>query len=322
MKKSVACVRTYAVALIGLLLLIGISHGAVSQHVTPNIYFHWDPPRLYFQCDWTYNDFNWSAGQPTGYEPALLFAPDNWNDMIAGDDKYGYFWGWIELEPNDNITLSIHEVRGRIFNPDIDTLLCLDVSNRTRDQNLTSFLDMELRFDGDGNGDFEYILVFPRVEVENADRDLLRELEPSDTIGDPVSMTNGTIELEIIRSGNATQTLHIVGTPYSDPNYSYIDIPFDLDTDNDGIGDFSDPDDDNDGHDDIDDWFPKDSNEWLDSDWDGIGNNADIDANGNFIPDVFEFVLIIFAILIPVLIVFAIVIRKKGFYVVETMKKK
>lgn len=47
------------------------------------------------------------------------------------------------------------------------------------------------------------------------------------------------------------------------------------DFDVDGIGDNSDLDDDNDGFQDIDDQFPKDPNEWLDSDNDGIGDNSD-----------------------------------------------
>ncbi|HEY9033773.1 MAG TPA: GLUG motif-containing protein, partial [Pseudomonadales bacterium] len=59
------------------------------------------------------------------------------------------------------------------------------------------------------------------------------------------------------------------------------DLPFDasewLDTDGDGIGNNADSDDDNDGVADNEDAFPLDDSEWLDTDGDGIGNNADSD---------------------------------------------
>ena len=48
-----------------------------------------------------------------------------------------------------------------------------------------------------------------------------------------------------------------------------------LDTDGDGIGNNSDTDDDNDGWPDSNDFFPLDANEWLDTDRDGIGDNGD-----------------------------------------------
>ena len=47
------------------------------------------------------------------------------------------------------------------------------------------------------------------------------------------------------------------------------------DTDNDGIGDNADNDDDNDGVIDDEDAFPKDPSEWEDTDNDGVGNNSD-----------------------------------------------
>ena len=50
-----------------------------------------------------------------------------------------------------------------------------------------------------------------------------------------------------------------------------------LDTDSDGIGDNADTDDDNDGVEDDFDVFPNDAEEWLDSDGDGIGDNADVE---------------------------------------------
>ena len=48
-----------------------------------------------------------------------------------------------------------------------------------------------------------------------------------------------------------------------------------LDTDGDGVGNNADLDDDGDGYDDTDDLFPLDASEWSDTDGDGIGDNAD-----------------------------------------------
>ncbi|MCW8327919.1 thrombospondin type 3 repeat-containing protein [Photobacterium sp. SDRW27] len=61
-----------------------------------------------------------------------------------------------------------------------------------------------------------------------------------------------------------------------------------IDTDNDGIGNNADSDDDGDGVEDDVDAFPLDATESLDSDGDGIGNNADPDDNNNGIDDVDE----------------------------------
>ena len=58
-----------------------------------------------------------------------------------------------------------------------------------------------------------------------------------------------------------------------------------LDTDGDGIGNNADTDDDNDGVLDADDAFPLDPAESLDTDGDGIGNNADLDDDYDGITD-------------------------------------
>ena len=67
------------------------------------------------------------------------------------------------------------------------------------------------------------------------------------------------------------------------------DVPLDasetVDTDDDGIGNNADPDDDNDGVDDADDAFPLDPEEHSDADGDGIGDNADPDDDNDGIPD-------------------------------------
>ena len=47
-------------------------------------------------------------------------------------------------------------------------------------------------------------------------------------------------------------------------------------------------DDDNDGYNDTEDAFPLDLNEWIDTDGDGIGNNADPDDDGDSCADVID----------------------------------
>ena len=61
-----------------------------------------------------------------------------------------------------------------------------------------------------------------------------------------------------------------------------------IDTDQDGIGNNADTDDDNDGYLDDNDTFPLDSSEWLDTDSDGIGNNADTDDDNDLLLDLKE----------------------------------
>ena len=54
-----------------------------------------------------------------------------------------------------------------------------------------------------------------------------------------------------------------------------LDLAVGIDTDGDGVPDFTDA-------------FPNDSSETLDTDRDGIGNNADLDDDGDGMPDGFE----------------------------------
>nr|WP_293169119.1 thrombospondin type 3 repeat-containing protein [Allomuricauda sp.] len=75
-------------------------------------------------------------------------------------------------------------------------------------------------------------------------------------------------------AGNPTEPLGFVNGTY-----------YDLDNDNDGIGDSTDPDDDNDGVPDVEDAFPNDPNESVDSDGDGEGDNADDDDDNDGTPD-------------------------------------
>lgn len=85
---------------------------------------------------------------------------------------------------------------------------------------------------------------------------------------------------------------------YFFPNQSVtIDIPIDafpldpneqVDTDGDGVGNEADPDNDNDGILDTEDAFPNDASETIDTDGDGIGNNLDPDDDNDGYSDLIE----------------------------------
>jgi parallel beta-helix repeat protein len=74
---------------------------------------------------------------------------------------------------------------------------------------------------------------------------------------------------------------------------------FPADFDHDFDPDSSDSDDDNDGISDVNDVFPYNSGEWVDSDSDGIGDNEDPDDNNNGIHDFIEIPLIVIIFVLP-----------------------
>ena len=65
------------------------------------------------------------------------------------------------------------------------------------------------------------------------------------------------------------------GVPDSEDAFP-VDPEESVDTDGDGVGNNADQDDDGDGYGDQEDQFPLDPTEWLDSDGDGVGDNADV----------------------------------------------
>jgi parallel beta-helix repeat protein len=75
-------------------------------------------------------------------------------------------------------------------------------------------------------------------------------------------------------------------------------IKINLDSDGDGVLDEYD-------------FAPEDPKEWIDSDNDGIGDNADPDDNGNFIPDDLELFTVLIAILAIILFLILIIRLKK-----------
>ena len=103
---------------------------------------------------------------------------------------------------------------------------------------------------------------------------------------------NATAEIEVLSTQMIYQRAEpgdrdLDGVP--DEEDAFPDDPNEaVDTDGDGVGNNADPDDDNDGILDGDDEFPNDASESVDTDGDGIGNNADTDDDGDGYLDNFE----------------------------------
>ena len=108
------------------------------------------------------------------------------------------------------------------------------------------------------------------------------------------SATTYTVTGEDQSGNSATATVSITvaaldsdGDGVDDASDAFPNDPNEsVDTDGDGIGNNADTDDDGDGVPDVDDVFPLDASESLDTDGDGIGNNADTDGDGDGVPDV------------------------------------
>ncbi|MCK4704062.1 MAG: thrombospondin type 3 repeat-containing protein [Gammaproteobacteria bacterium] len=111
----------------------------------------------------------------------------------------------------------------------------------------------------------------------------------------PVKVWNGTFEVsvgscQIINAQGITPTPGNTdgdgdGVPDTSDAFP-LDPTETVDTDLDGIGNNADTDDDNDGTPDITDAFPLDPTETVDTDLDGIGNNADTDDDNDGTPDI------------------------------------
>jgi hypothetical protein len=84
------------------------------------------------------------------------------------------------------------------------------------------------------------------------------------------------------------------GVPDSDDAFP-VDPNESLDTDGDGVGDNADRDDDGDGYADDEDSFPLDPSEWVDSDGDGVGDNADPSFGGDTVSSTFNLLLMTIA---------------------------
>jgi len=294
--------KVFAVGIGFLLFLVQIPC-VESKDIHPYYFQHND--HYFHGSIWLYPSINQTTGEPMlrfGHNSHYFYYDDyeiSYYDkgyLFEEESSYG---GTVQVGPNESVSFSLSHINDRIYNSDI--LWEFSISSGVDPWDNSFDYDnilYELRFDGDGNGEFEYIIEFPD--------DFFRR-NPSSTIGEPMDMTNGTIELIVTRMDNSSADYIIYCGPFS----SYIQVPFDIDTDNDGEGDYSDSDDDNDGHSDREDWFPADPREWKDTDRDGIGDNTDSDYNGNGIPDDFEIPFAIGIILIPTIVIAIFVKRIK-----------
>jgi hypothetical protein len=277
------------------ILLITISSDAQS----PDNIFHWGdpiPPRLFLDRDDSSDD-------------NYYLAYGELSSRLSGDIiyftknshcYYGYDGGRIILNPNETITLTIEDVGNRPYNPNIEIELCINPGALNPER---MRLDAQMRCDGNSDGHFEYIIDFTSIPFSDS---WAHVSGPSSTNGQALDMDGGTIELILSSSESNPEPLTIQCN-----SYSYLQIPFDLDTDNDGTTDYSDTDDDNDGYTDGSDRFPLDPSEWRDSDLDLVGDNEDDDDNDNKIPDILEIPISMGIILVPFVIILIVMNKMK-----------
>jgi hypothetical protein len=292
---------------IGLVFLLMVFPNVASEDYR---YEFRDFPDHYFHGSiWLYPSENITTGENgLSFYPNIqyIYDRDFFNDdffppldPIDISDEDFRLMDELVIEENEVLNLTISNVSGRLYNPEIETRLTMGYWNYWYSGVECNF---RLKCDGDGDGIFEYTAIFP----ENPQYG--NEIEPVTEIGEPNDMTNGTILLEISNSGHNTVEISndVTNDFMGNDMNTYIQVPFNIDYDSDGIGDYTDSDDDNDGYSDQDDEFPINPKEWRDSDGDGIGDNQDRDDNGNGIPDDLELPLALCILLIPILVIFFI----------------
>jgi hypothetical protein len=113
-------------------------------------------------------------------------------------------------------------------------------------------------------------------------------------VTDPDDDNDGFTDIDETTAGTdpldaTSKPLDTDGDNVSDVNDAFPNDPSEsVDTDSDGIGNNADTDDDNDGVPDNNDAFPLDASESIDTDNDGIGNNADKDDDNDGFTDIDE----------------------------------
>ncbi|MGZ9898945.1 thrombospondin type 3 repeat-containing protein [Shewanella gaetbuli] len=128
-------------------------------------------------------------------------------------------------------------------------------------------------------------LFIPGTEIPITDIQtvLAEEVTVTGATSDTTGLTDGSIETT---PEAAEVNPDIDGDGVVDEEDAFPQDPNEtIDSDEDGIGNNADPDDDNDGVADSDDAFPLDDSESVDTDEDGIGNNADTDDDNDGVLD-------------------------------------
>ena len=108
------------------------------------------------------------------------------------------------------------------------------------------------------------------------------DLDGIGTACDSDNDNDGISDLDEIILGTNPFSRDSDGDGYDDGADAFASDPLEwIDTDADGVGNNADPDDDNDGYLDNEDDLPLNAQEWLDTDGDTIGNNADSDDDND-----------------------------------------
>ncbi|MCH6259213.1 polysaccharide lyase [Puniceicoccaceae bacterium K14] len=103
------------------------------------------------------------------------------------------------------------------------------------------------------------------------------EGEMRTAIYDNVALYNGEDGYDLVKPEFVSKEPDSDSDGYVDSKDAFPSDPMEwVDTDEDGTGDNADTDDDNDGYSDLDDLFPLDSSEWADTDADGLGDNSEV----------------------------------------------
>ncbi|MGX9728816.1 MAG: Lcl domain-containing protein [Candidatus Electronema sp. VV] len=163
---------------------------------------------------------------------------------------------------------------------------------------LLRYMIFDYKFSNIGDGDYVYIFL-DGVPVWKMSGDGLTAGETISSGLIPVRVAAGQKKLIIALYGVGEQNTQFSlnnfkfttvadtdGDGVADDEDAFPNDPSEwLDSDQDGIGNNADPDDDNDGVTDSKDAFPLDPSEWSDTDGDGQGDNADLDDDNDGVAD-------------------------------------
>ncbi len=246
----------------------------------------------------------------------LTFEIDNWHPAISInaplDNAVVSGTISVKVSGTDLVSVSLYvddslissDVSAGPWDFSLDTTKFNDGSHRIKtiglDQDSTSVMDsILLTFQNDANGP-ECAIVNPVID-QVIYEDLIVRVYAFDTSGvktvklfiddgTAIYMSNEVgssyyiYYLSILSLEPGNHTLKATAYDINDNSGSSLKIKFFnglIDSDSDSILDIVDSDMDGDGVDNIDDEFPNDPQEWLDSDNDGIGNNADNDDDND-----------------------------------------